>query len=90
MATKLPAFPPHLIGRNSPDKYPWAEWLDGDVWDLEPGKDFHIKTQSMRTMATAEGKRRGFKIRSAVDPDTRHFVLQALLDQPVEPKVRDR
>lgn len=90
MATKLPAFPPHLIGRYTADRYPWDEWLDGDVWDLEPGKDFHVKTQSMRTMAVAKAKERGFKVRTATDPDTRHFVLQALLDQPVEPKVRDR
>ena len=30
--------------------YPWDEWLDGDWWLIEKGKDYHIKTKSMRKL----------------------------------------
>jgi|TARA_B100000470_G_scaffold91968_1_gene70933 hypothetical protein len=31
-------------------RYPWDEWLDGSWWLIERGKDYHIKTKSMRKL----------------------------------------
>ena len=29
-------------------RYPWSEWLNGEVWELEPGVDFDCDPDSMR------------------------------------------
>ena len=44
MARKVKTMPEKA--RNS--KYPWEKWLDGDVWELTPKKDFACETDSMR------------------------------------------
>jgi hypothetical protein len=37
--------------------YPWDEWLDGSWWLIERGKDYHIKTKSMRKLIYDKKKR---------------------------------
>lgn len=44
MAKKVDALPPSSLG-----KYPWDEWLDGDVWELEPKEDFDIRLDNFRS-----------------------------------------
>ena len=29
-------------------RYPWDEWMDGNIWELSPGKDFECSLPSMR------------------------------------------
>ncbi len=40
----------HLEQRIRQWAYPWDEWLDGGWWLIERGKDYHIKTKSMRKL----------------------------------------
>lgn len=41
-------------------KYPWKDWLNGEVWLLECGKDFQIPLESMRHLVHATARRKGF------------------------------
>ena len=71
MARKLEAFPAAKGSR-----YPWAEWLDGSVWELVQGDDFQAKTATFRTNAQTQAKKRGGRIRSkAVDAAGRDAVV---------------
>ena len=60
MATKIDAFPE----APSQNVYPWDEWLDGDVWELVPGKDFKGKPATFRASAVAQAARRNGKVRT--------------------------
>lgn len=56
-------------------RYPWDQWLDGDVWELTPGKDFTISVASFRSGAFYNAKIRGMKIRTARKDDK--LIIQA-------------
>ena len=48
--------------RQRTEKYPWADWFDGQAWLLESGVDFQAATLSMRSCAYAAARRHGVKI----------------------------
>lgn len=55
MAKKLKDMP-----AGSRSRYPWDEWFDGDVWELEAEKDYSVSTENMRTAVhSAAGSRGG-------------------------------
>jgi hypothetical protein len=60
MARKVNEFP----ASPSRTAYPWDEWLDGHIWELVPGKDFKGSSDTFRSNATLQAKRRDGKIRS--------------------------
>jgi hypothetical protein len=49
LARRLDSFPAVATRR-----YPWDEWLNGEVWQLERGVDYSAKTTTV--MANARGK----------------------------------
>lgn len=62
MATKLTEYDfaaSSVITTSEKAVYPWTEWLDGDIWQLTEGDDFHTHPLMMeriiRTRATARG-----------------------------------
>lgn len=74
MATKLDAFPERSAGR--PSSEDWDKWLDGGVWRLVRGEDFHKpKCESMRSVSCMKARERGLKVRTRVDGDS--IVIQA-------------
>jgi hypothetical protein len=48
MARRRDAFPGEPQ-RGTPQKYPWAEWTDGSVWEIRHGEDYDVPTENMRT-----------------------------------------
>lgn len=62
MARKVDVFPA------APDssRYPWDEWLDGDVWELVHGEDFKGRPNTFRSNARNQAKRRNGKIRARI------------------------
>jgi hypothetical protein len=40
-------------------RYPWAEWLDGDVWELVKGEDFTVSPYSFKCVAHQAARRAG-------------------------------
>jgi hypothetical protein len=59
MARRLDTFPAASSAR-----YPWDEWLDGSVWELVRGDDFHAKPTTFRSNAQTQAKRRGGRART--------------------------
>jgi hypothetical protein len=59
MARRLDTFPAATGAR-----YPWDEWLDGSVWELVRGDDFHAKMTTFRSNAQIQAKRRGGRVRT--------------------------
>jgi hypothetical protein len=60
MAHKVEQFP----AAPERSKYPWAEWLDGGIWELTQGHDFDGQTHAFRSNARAQAKKRGGKLRA--------------------------
>lgn len=83
MARKLDRFPTELLSRTT-STYPWDEWLDGSVWELEAGKDFTIKAKSLRTTGQQVARARGGKLRVADLPNG-NLVIQ-FLNTPAAPR----
>jgi hypothetical protein len=47
-------------------KYPWQDWLNGQVWELIPGEDFQGKPATFRSVAIGQAKKRGGKVRTSL------------------------
>ena len=60
MARVVSSFP-----RKDRSKYPWSQWFDGQVWELEKGADFDCTPTSVRTSALSAAFRRGIKVRTS-------------------------
>jgi len=61
MAKKLNTLPNIPIARH-PGIYPWHEWLDGSIWQLEQGTDFTMKTAMMQTYILNKIRRTGLNL----------------------------
>jgi hypothetical protein len=62
MARKVEQFP----AAADQSKYPWEDWLDGDIWELTQGKDFKGRATTFRSNARSQAKRRGGKLRARI------------------------
>ena len=84
MARIVDSFPARTGSR-----YPWPEWLDGRIWELERGVDFTASPTSIRTSAMHAATRRGIKVR--VSQKKNKVYVQALVKQAVasEPLCRN-
>jgi hypothetical protein len=65
MAKIVKEFPAQVRRRES--KYPWDQWLDGQVWELAQGVDFQTDANAMRSVVYLAAKRVGVKVRVGVD-----------------------
>jgi hypothetical protein len=54
-------------------RYPWDQWLDGQIWQITRGEDFDISTESMRVRLYPAAKARGGSIRTNVKGSTITF-----------------
>jgi hypothetical protein len=55
-----------LVQKNPWTKYPWADWLNGDVWELRRGVDFHRSIKSMRQSAIQTGARKELRVTTSI------------------------
>lgn len=79
MARVIRQFPdPPPAGGVHGIKYPWDEWLDGKVWELEIGADFYSSRESFRHAAGEAGRRRGFQVQTAVPRGENTVIIQAV------------
>jgi hypothetical protein len=74
-------------------KYPWQEWMDGRIHQLEAGKDFNGKAQTFRYLAVKQAKRLGKTLNFALikkgegkDAVVTAVVIQAVKAKPADPK----
>jgi len=73
MARKVDRIP----ARNG-SKYPWNEWLDGDMRELAQGEDFTISASQLARSAWAAANRRRVDVTIRVRGDK--VYIQALLN----------
>jgi hypothetical protein len=74
VARKLEAFP-----GLSTRRYPWEEWLNGDVWQLFPDEDFTSKTRTIVAAARSRAKKMNGTVRTRLlqsDDGRESVVLQ--------------
>lgn len=57
-------------------KYPWDEWLDGQIRVIRRGEHFDSKVLSMQSNFHKKAEERGFRVRTSLDGDT--ITFQAL------------
>jgi hypothetical protein len=55
--------------------YPWDQWFDGQVWELEHGVDFVIGPKSFQNIVYEAARRRGLVV--ATRTTTVSLVIQA-------------
>lgn len=74
MARKLESFPTVA----SQARYPWDEWLNGDIVQLFAGEDYSAKTRTIVSTARTQAKRRGGNVRTRLltEDDRESVVLQ--------------
>lgn len=45
-------------------RYPWDQWLDGQVWELVSGEDFTAKPPTLKANAQLQAKKRNGRVRT--------------------------
>ena len=74
MSMKLDRFP---VAGGSP-RYPWSEWLNGDVLQLRAGEDFTCQATTLVQSARSQAEKRGGTVRTRHlrDDDGESVVIQ--------------
>ena len=74
MARVIDSFP----ATSTQSRYPWDQWLDGQVWELVAGEDFTSKPETIRQNAAVQATKRGgnVKTRLVADGERQIVVLQ--------------
>lgn len=49
--------------------YPWDQWTDGRIWEIERGVDFSVSAEKMAGNIRTYASRRGFNIECKPMPD---------------------
>ncbi len=62
-------------------KYPWAQWMNGQIWALKYGEDFTVKPTNFANNAASYGKRRDHikDVNIAIDSEAGIVYVQAVL-----------
>lgn len=60
----------HRGERISPAEHPWIDWLDGQVWQLTPGQDFHHPIDRFRQHVYYIAKTHDLRVRTIVRDGT--------------------
>ena len=64
--------------------YPWADWLDGNVWELEQGVDFHETIEAFRNRCYRVAEGFDEKVRTRSKGTT--IWIQSYLPPPKRPR----
>jgi hypothetical protein len=89
MAKILTEMPKKAGGAGRTPIYPYDEWLDGQIRELEVGEDYKARPQSVVASIRTTAERRGMKLRSRFvhndDKEIVGIVIQAFEpDTPTE------
>ncbi len=78
MAEILDDYDFHKKPRGAPYKYPWEEWMDGQVRKIIKGEDFTTPVTSMQTLLRTRGRAisRSKKVRTAIVDKRNAIVFQ--------------
>jgi len=76
MAKELDTFPERPGGRRIAGESFYNRFLDGKIWKLKRGEDFHCTTESARASAWKAAKVMGVSVQTAIQGD--FLVIQAV------------
>jgi hypothetical protein len=82
MAKRLAEFPESE--KDGPRRYPWSEWTDGGVWEIQRGEDYDAETENMRANLHIKAKTLGQKVRTRKTSDGLGLVFQFLDSEEME------
>jgi hypothetical protein len=80
MAKTISELPRKHGGTGRKEAYPYDQWLDGQIWQLEAGSDYQAKSNSMMTNIRQAAVKRGLKVRT-------RFVDGGIVVQAFTPEV---
>lgn len=86
MAKILKEMPKKAGGAGRKAIYPYDEWLDGKIRQLEPGIDYTAKPQSLVALIRQTAEARGLKLRSRFVVENKEItgvVVQAFTSEEV-------
>lgn len=73
MATVLRSFDWSRVSRNSDSprtrSYPWTDWFDGRIWQLEPEVDFDGPAYSLEKVIRSTATKQGYRVRVRITPE---------------------
>ena len=73
MATVLRSFDWSRVSRNSDSprtrSYPWDDWFDGRIWQLEPEADFDGPPYSLEKVIRSTATKQGYRVRVRITAD---------------------
>ena len=70
---------PEQQRRTNGQRYPWEQWLDGQIWELTRGEDFSSKPETFRRSVYLAAERIDKKVLTRVMGD--RLVVQAIGDE---------
>jgi hypothetical protein len=90
MAKILTEMPKRVGGAGRKAIYPYDEWLDGQIRQLEPNVDYHAKPQSVVASIRQTAEARGLRLRSRFlfndDKEVTGIVIQTFTEVADEPE----
>lgn len=89
MAKILEEMPKKQGGTGRKAIYPYDEWLDGKIRQLESEVDFKCKPQSVLTSIRTEAENRGLRLRTRYANDKKDVVIQAFTPESEDHKVEE-
>lgn len=69
-------------------RLPWDKLLDGNIYELEQGVDFHSSFQTFRVKLHNAAKRRGLKAKTVINRLKTRITIQAFPDPNNRPLTR--
>lgn len=57
------------ISRTRTSKYPWAQWTNGEIWQVKTGEDFESNVKTFVQGLYAYAKRHDMKVEVRTDAD---------------------
>ena len=71
MSTILSSYDWSYVSKNNKKarsrQYPWDDWFDGRIWQLEPKEDFDGPATSLERVIRTSANRRRLKVRVRID-----------------------
>lgn len=85
MAKRLQQFPVNDAPQST-RRYPWIDWTDGGIWEIQRGSDYDVPTENMRVNlhVKADALSRKVKTRKISSDDSEGLVFQFLESEEME------
>lgn len=88
MGKVLKEFPQEMLSQGPYPKYPWDEWTDGRIWEIEKGVDFTIPIVHMQQNITRKARAMKMKATTRSDKSKKIIFKFAPRDAQYAPQMK--